>query len=668
MAATASSESHGKSRKLRRISFDAREGAIVYVDRVQEIFGPGGRLAATLPAFEARSEQLELAQAVESALADGEHLLAEAGTGTGKSLAYLVPALESGRRVVVATATKALQQQLLAKDVPTASAALGRPLDCALLKGRENYLCRKALDGLALLGGSLLRTAEDAAQFDELRGWIESTETGDRAELAIEPSATLWAELAVSGDRCLGRKCPARAVCFSEAARERAAKAELVITNHALYLADVALRARGGREGSVLPEHDAVVFDEAHRLEDAAASWFGGRVSLAGLRRLARDVERSARERDELPPARLLDLVERTGAELLASLGEKRGRRRIGPADANAALDDAVALGETLGLLADALEGQGEEADSLARRALATAADLDACFDLDDERVSWADGTSVSWAPIDVAGVLRDTLWEGGVTAILVSATLGAPAASDGRSDLSFLRRRLGLGDARELTVDSPFDYSAQALLYVPSRMPEPRARDYYDRLGEEVLALCRVSRGRALVLTTSYRALDELALRVAPDLPYTVLCQGDAPRERLLERFRDEVGSVLIATQTFWQGVDVAGESLSLLVIDKLPFAPPDDPLVQARCERITAEGGDWFGEYSVPTAALQLRQGFGRLIRTRDDRGVVAILDPRLRTRAYGRRFLDALPPCPVVGDLAEVERFFARFEPVG
>jgi ATP-dependent DNA helicase DinG len=636
------------------------------VDGVEEVFGPGGRLAAALPGFEARAEQLELALAVEQALAAGEHLLAEAGTGTGKSLAYLVPALQSGRRVVVATATKALQQQLLDKDVAAAAAALGREVDCALLKGRENYLCRRALDGLALLGGSLLRTAEDAAGYEELLGWIETTETGDRAELAVEPSPTLWAELAVPGDRCLGRKCSARAICFSEAARERAASAELVITNHALYLADVALRARGGRDGSILPGHDAVVFDEAHRLEDAAAWWFGGRVSLGGLRRLARDVERSTRERGEAPPARVLEALERAATGLLGSLGQTRGRRRIGLADAEAALDDAAALGEALTMLADALEGAGEEADSLARRALAAAADLDACFELDEERVSWADATSVSWAPVDVAGVLRDSLWDAGATAILVSATLGAPAAGGAARDLGFLGRRLGLDDARQLVVDSPFDYAAQALLYIPARLPEPRARDYYDRLGEQVLELCRRSRGRALVLTTSYRSLDELALRVAPKLPYPVLCQGDAPRERLLERFRDEVDSVLIATQTFWQGVDVAGESLSLLVIDKLPFAPPDDPLVQARCERISAQGGDWFTDYSVPTAILQLRQGFGRLIRTRDDRGVVAILDTRLRTRGYGRRFLAGLPPCRVVADLAEVARFFAESRP--
>jgi ATP-dependent DNA helicase DinG len=623
---------------------------------MEEFFGPGGRLAAGLPAFEPRTEQLELAAAVSEALGSGEHLLAEAGTGTGKSLAYLVPALASGKRVVVATATKALQEQLLVKDVPAAAVALGRPVECALLKGRENYLCRRLLDGLALLGGSagaLFRTAEDAAQYEDLRGWIDTTSSGDRAELPFEPRPSLWAELAVGGDRCLGRKCAARSICFSEAARERAASAELVVTNHALYLADIAVRSRAvGRDSTILPEHDAVVFDEAHRLEEAASAWFGGRVSLAGLRRLARDVERSARERGAAAPARLLDEIETLGVALLGSLEAPRGRRRLAQSDVDAALDDVAALAAALAGLEQALEGSGEEADALGRRALGAALDLETCFELDPERVSWAEAGAVSWAPVDVAGVLRDVLWDRDVTAVLVSATLEA----------SFLARRLGLDDARAVALASPFDYAEQALLYVPARLPEPRARDYFDRLAAEVLALCRLSRGRALVLTTSYRALEEIATRVAPELEYPVLCQGDAPRERLLERFREEIDSVLVATATFWQGVDVPGESLSLLVIDKLPFAPPDDPLVQARCERITAAGGDWFGEYSVPTAILQLRQGFGRLIRSRDDRGVVAILDTRLRTRAYGRRFLAALPPCPLVSDLDSVARFFA------
>ncbi len=622
---------------------------------MEELFGPGGRLESALPGFEVRDEQIALARAVADALDGGEHLLAEAGTGTGKSLAYLLPALASGQRVVVATATKALQEQLLLNDVPAAAAALGRDVSCALLKGRENYLCRRSLHGLELLGGALLRTEEDAAQYDELRGWIETTETGDRAELPFEPRPALWAELAVGGDRCLGRNCAFRGVCLSEAARERAAGAELVITNHALYLADVAMRARG-RDGSVLPEHDAVVFDEAHRLEDAASAWFGGRVSLPGLRRLARDVERSARERGGSPPASALDRLDRLGEAVVGTLDPGRGRRRLGVADVDRVLDDAVALGAALTRLAEGLAGSGEEGDALARRALATADDLEACLDADADLVSWAEPGALAWAPVDVSQVLRNALWESDVTAVLVSATLEAP----------FLSRRLGLEGARELVLDSPFDFREQALLYLPQGLPEPRTSAYFGRLADEIVSLCELSRGRALVLTTSYAALDELGSRIAARLPYPVLRQGDAPRERLLQRFRAEVESVLVATQTFWQGVDVPGESLSLLVIEKLPFAPPDDPLVQARCERVSADGGDWFAEYALPTAVLQLRQGFGRLIRSRADRGVVAILDSRLRTRAYGRRFLEALPPCPVASDLDDVARFFSADRP--
>jgi ATP-dependent DNA helicase DinG len=620
---------------------------------MREFFGSDGRLAASLPGFEPRDGQAALAQEVADALERGQHLLAEAGTGIGKSLAYLIPALESGRRVVVATATKALQEQLLAKDVPAAAAALGREVDVAVLKGRQNYLCRKSLHGLAL---PLFRTAEDAAEYERLQDWVETTETGDRAELSFEPRPTLWAEVAVGADRCAGRRCPFLATCFSEQARARAQEAELVIANHALYFADLAVRARTGDGAGILPEHDAVVFDEAHRLEESAAAWFGGRVSLGGLRRLLRDVERACREGARRVPARALDAVDRRGEELLAGLDPGRGRRRLTPADGEAAAAPAAALAGALVQLAEALRGGSEDLDQLARRSLALVDDLGACLALDDEdTVSWAEQDALAWAPIDVSEVLRELLWDGEAVSVLVSATL----------EPRFLRTRLGLDDAREVSLPSPYDYREQALLYVPSAFPEPRSPAYDARLAEEVLALCRLSQGRALVLTTSYSRLDALAERMAPRVPYPVLVQGEAPRERLLERFRDEVDSVLIATQTFWQGVDVQGESLSLLVIDKLPFAAPNDPLVEARCERIAREGGDWFGAYAIPAAVLQLRQGFGRLIRGHADRGVVAILDPRLRTRAYGRRFLEALPPAPLVGDLASVGAFLGARE---
>jgi ATP-dependent DNA helicase DinG len=555
--------------------------------------------------------------------------------------------------VVVATATKALQEQLLTKDIPAAAAALGRKVRCAVLKGRQNYLCRRSLQGLEL---PLFRTAEDAREYERLEDWIATTETGDRAELAFEPRATLWSELAVGADRCAGRRCAFLGSCFSELARERAGEAELVVANHALYFADLAVRGRSRDGPGVLPEHDAVVFDEAHRLEEAAAAWFGGRVSLAGVRQLLRDVERACRESGSAVPIRALAEIDRSAEELLGGLDPGRGRRRLTEREAEAAFEPASQVAAALGGLADALRGTGEDEDALAHRALATVDDLDACLAPEDENsVAWAEQGALAWAPVDLSELLRERLWGRETTAVLVSATLEA----------RFLRRRVGLDEAREIALDSPFDFREQALLYVPRAFPEPRSPGYYQRLADEVVSLCRLSAGRALVLTSSYRALDELWERAGPRLPYAVMRQGEAPRERLLERFRNEVDSVLFATSTFWQGVDVRGESLSLLVIDKLPFAAPGDPLVEARCERIVRGGGDWFGEYALPSAVLQLRQGFGRLIRGDDDRGVVAVLDPRLRTRAYGRRFLEALPPCPVVADQGGVAAFFGARE---
>jgi len=622
------------------------------LSRVEAFFEPGGRLERVLPGYESRPEQAALAAEVEAALASGQHLLAEAGTGTGKSLAYLIPALDSGRRVVVSTATKALQEQLLGKDVPTAAEALGREVQVAVLKGRQNYLCRHALQGFGLLGGQLFPRAEDAAAFDAMRGWIDQTETGDRAELEVEPPEAVWAEIAVGADRCLGRRCMFTSLCFSEAARERASHAELIIVNHALYFADLGLRSRTDAP-AVLPEHDAVVFDEAHRLEESAASWLGGRVSGPVIHRLLRDADRGCREAQVPAPARALDRVEGAGRRLLAAVSPPTGRRRLREVPAGPVHELATRLVE----LAAALDGGRDELDAVAARADRLAADATACLEDDGNRVVWSEPDLLAWAPVDVGAALGELLWDEGPTSILVSATLTAGG------EFGFVRERLGLREARELAVGSPYDFRDQALLYLPRGLPDPRAADALDRVVEEVTALCRISAGRALVLTSSYRALNAVADGIRRRIPYETLVQGEAPRERLLERFREEVDSVLVATSTFWQGIDVPGESLSLLVIDKLPFAAPGDPLVEARCERISERGGDWFREYALPAAVLQLRQGFGRLIRSHADRGVVAILDPRLSSRAYGRAFLESLPPCPVTADRAAVADFLAE-----
>ncbi|HEU0305039.1 MAG TPA: ATP-dependent DNA helicase, partial [Gaiellaceae bacterium] len=435
------------------------------------------------------------------------------------------------------------------------------------------------------------------------------------------------------------------------AARRQARAADLVIVNHALYFADLGLREE--TDASILPEHDAVVFDEAHRLEETAASWLGGGVSTYALARLERDVSRACLEAGMPPPARALDRVRRAGAALVRSVAPRAGRRRL----REPPLVKGRALAERLAELADTLAGANDELDLLALRARGAAANTLACLDSDGlDRVVWAEPGALGWAPVDVSRRLREALWEGGPTAILVSATLTT------EGDFGFVRDRLGLRGVRELAVGSPFDYAEQALLHLPPGLPDPRLGDAVARVADEAAELCELSAGRALVLTSSYRTLEAVAERLRGQIGHELLVQGEAPRERLLERFRADVSSVLVATGTFWQGVDVPGEALSLLVIDKLPFQPPDDPLVEARCERISAEGGDWFASYALPSAVLQLRQGFGRLIRSRSDRGVVCLLDPRIRTRPYGRAFLDSLPACRVVETREEVREFLS------
>src|SRR6266404_2930763 len=438
---------------------------------MNEVFAPGGALELVLPEYEPRREQAALAAAVEHALATGEHLVAEAGTGVGKSLAYLVPALDSGLRVVVATATKALQEQLLSKDVPIAAAAVGRPANVQVLKGRANYLCRRQLQGFQPF---LMAEGRDAHAWEAMSSWIETTETGDRAELDLEPSDALWAEIAVGPDRCSGRRCPFVSACFAEAARERAASADLVIVNHALYFAHIA------SGGGVLPEHDAVVFDEAHRLEESAASWLGGRVSRAGLRRLAADVERGCREAAEPAPGRALDRIDRAGDRLLRAVAPPSGRRRLREPPA----EELVLLVDALAALAGELHGKGEDLDGLSRRALESAAQVEACLDPGEhDRVVWAEPDAVAWAPVDVSAELRERLWDDGPTAILVSATLTTG------EDARFVRRRLGVKHAREAVVGSPYDFAEQALLYVPRDMPDPRSEGFTQRAADEIVS-----------------------------------------------------------------------------------------------------------------------------------------------------------------------------------
>jgi ATP-dependent DNA helicase DinG len=650
-----------------------------------EWFGPDGRLARSLPQFEHRSGQQQMARAVLDALDRRRHLIVEAGTGTGKTLAYLIPAVLSGERVVVSTATKTLQDQLLHKDVPLLEERLGLRASACALKGRDNYLCRLRLRDAVSRPGL---DPSSAAALRLVADWSRETPTGDRGEIADLPEdVSLWPQISAKADTCLGTRCPDYADCFLTRARQHAFESRLVIVNHHLYFADLALREHAF--GQILPDHRIAIFDEAHEMEEIAQQYFGRSVSTFRLRELTGDLERlggrdpavreAARGRGAKIAAAARELLGRfagAGARfrIVAPGGAARSAGRGGaggqgrdvraagrisaePAWAEDLLDRLADLGERLRSLPE----RSEEAEALARRAGEIGADL--AFIL-----SGADPTHVCWGEersggfilratrVDVAGPLADLLFAQRDTVILTSATLSIGGSFE------FVRRSLGIAEADEAIIASPFDYPSQAILYTPRRMPEPRAPGHLDRLQEEILSLLDISRGRAFLLFTSYATLEATRLRLAAAaLPYPLLCQGDEPKNALLERFRSTPGAVLLGTTSFWQGVDVPGEALSLVVIDKLPFDVPTDPLVEARLERIEKSGGSSFRDYSLPAAVIMLKQGLGRLIRSRTDHGVLAVLDPRLRTRSYGRTFLASLPDFGVTDRLDAVAAFF-------
>ena len=663
--------------------------------RVAEALADGGSLARALPGFEPRPGQRRLAAAAARLLRAGGVLLAEAATGTGKTLAYLVPAILSGGRVLISTGTRNLQDQIFYKDLPELRDALGVEVSATYMKGRGNYLCLHRFETARSEAQIKLLPAAETDLLERIAEWASQTRTGDRAEIEDLPDdLASWHDISATSENCIGMDCPRYHDCFVTVMRQRAAEADLVIVNHHLLCADAAVRHAAAGAGSVIPDCETVVVDEAHQLEDVATQSFAITISNFKLDALERDGRRlvtgsTARSQPGSPggsdggarssgpglsdaDARELHVrLDRVRADarsffaLLDPLTGGRDRIRITADTIAPAVEGGRQLVRHLGDLADLLSkaaaptddaelaGVGRRADALAEQAAFLVAADDPRFVYFLERRGRS--TFLRAAPIDVSNIIRELLLDRMRSVLLTSATLTVDGS------FAYVRGRLGIDHADELRVPSEFDFREQAILYLPRRMPSPNHPEFAEAVAGEVRALIEVTEGRAFVLFTSYANLEAVRARIEPVCPYPVLAQGSAPRSVLLREFRTTPNAVLLATSSFWQGVDVVGDALSCVIIDKLPFASPGDPLVAARMDEVSGDGGNPFDDYQVPLAILTLLQGLGRLIRHRSDRGVLALLDPRLRTRGYGRRFLDSLPPAPMTQDLAEVQRFF-------
>ncbi len=619
-----------------------------------------------------------MAEAVEGALGRENHLFVEAGTGTGKTLAYLVPAVLSGRKVVISTATRALQEQIFFKDIPLVADALaahGVHFRAALMKGLSNYVCLRRFhetrsSGSRALDGTFARIAE----------WVGRTETGERSELDDLPeNADGWRDVSSSSDTRIGSGCQYFEQCFVSRMRREAEDAQIVIVNHHLFLADLALR-EAARGASVLPAYDAVVFDEAHAIEDIATEFFGTRISSARVDSLVRDAERTlaaGAKRGPFDPEALriaLDGARYAARVFFDSLGrvsQGESRRILQPDELTPVIREAhQALDVRLAVLEASARARSEEAAlTLARRTGEVRDDLRGLLAADPSDAEPHPGDSVRWievrsrsvaigaSPIDVGTALRSRLFDRVSSVVCTSATLATG------STFHFAKARLGApAEASELVVASPFDFAARAVLYLPDDLPEPSAPGFDDKAAARIGELVRMTDGGAFVLCTSTRAMKSLHARL-PRTGHDLMIQGESPKHVLLERFRASGRAVLVATMSFWEGVDVPGWALRLVVLDKIPFAPPGDPVVAARCARLDQNGGSGFAEYSVPSAAMTLKQGFGRLIRTQRDAGVVALLDRRVVRRGYGRALLAALPPARRVRTMEELTAFWAE-----
>ncbi|MGA7697935.1 MAG: ATP-dependent DNA helicase [Candidatus Sulfotelmatobacter sp.] len=688
-----------------RSSPGGKDASGVSYSTLYQFFAPGGMLARTHPAYEFRRGQLQMAQAVEQALEEKRHLIVEAGTGTGKTLAYLMPVIRSGKRVIISTGTKNLQEQLFYKDVPFLEQALfgeassggdgsNRRLSVCYMKGRNNYLCRKKLYDLT--DQPVLSGLEEIEQYRAIAAWEKTTSTGDRAELAELPeTSVLWHKLDARADACIGQKCSEWERCFITEMRRRGMESDIIIVNHHLFFADLAikLQAEGAPDAGILPEAAAVIFDEAHELEDVAGNYFGISVSNLRVEDLARDVEAS------LQHNRMLS------ASLSGALGSLRERSQfffslLPPGEGRFAFetrrefleengDEFLAFNQALTRLAGELEGlpqKPEEIFNFVRRAQEIQVQLGFAMESDDRNtVFWIErrggrmnspqrhpstslrtgsGTERSGrqnvflqaTPIDVGPILRECLWSKLECAVLTSATLAVGGGFE------YIRQRLGLEHARESVLPSHFDYESQALFYVPPDLPDARTPQFTALAAERIRQLLEITRGRAFVLFTSYAQMNDIYQRLLGVLEFPMLRQGDAPKSALLEEFRLTPNAVLFATSSFWQGVDVQGEQLSCVIIDRLPFAVPSDPVVAARVKAIDADGGNAFFQYQVPAAVITLKQGFGRLIRSLHDRGLLVLLDNRILKKQYGRVFIESLPNYKKTTEMRVVEEFFA------
>ncbi|WP_158819775.1 ATP-dependent DNA helicase [Granulicella sp. S156] len=669
---------------------------------LHDFFHPGGLLAKSSLAFEHRPGQYLMAKTIEQCFADRRHLIAEAGTGTGKTLAYLLPALRRAReqkqRIIISTGTKNLQEQLYFKDIPFLESLLG-PLRVCYMKGRANYLCKQKL--YALRDNPILSGLEEIDQFHHILKWERTTETGDRAEIdALPEHSPLWHKLDARSEVCLGQTCPNWEPCFVTGMRRKALESDIVIVNHHLFFADLSIKqqAGGAPDAGILPEAAAVIFDEAHELEDVASQYFGIALSNARFDELARDTESmlkakgvstsaiesatlTIRERSRLffgslpaGPSHLgrLEFIDR--ADFLESrgdayLGASNALQRLeGELERLREVEEAAGLRKRAADIRHHMKFLLESEDPntvfwIERRAtsgLRNAARNARLVEPAQATAPQAFSTHLQATPIDVSTLLADTLFMHYPSVILTSATLTV-AGQDGVPSFAHLKKRLGIPFPKELVVPSHFDYAKQALLYLPPTMPDPRHPDFIAQATEKTRRVLEITRGRAFCLFTSYAQMRELHDRLLAQLPYPLLMQGTAPRHVLLQQFRETPNAVLFGTSSFWQGVDVQGEQLSCVIIDKLPFAVPTDPIMKARTDAITAAGGNAFNDLQIPQAVIALKQGFGRLIRSLSDRGVLMLLDPRIRTTRYGATFLDSLPAYRRTDDIGEVERFF-------